>query len=60
MQLTVEQCDQQIAEIQQQIPQLQSRLQQLVGYRQALTEIDEISESGQDPKEEPGSDDTAS
>ena len=41
MQLTVEKCDEQIAQIQQQIPQLQSQLQQLVGYRQAITEMEE-------------------
>ena len=41
MQLTVEKCDEQIAQIQQQIPQLQSQLQQLMGYRQAITEMEE-------------------
>ena len=41
MQLTLEQCDAQIAQIQQKIPELQSQLQQLVGYRQALTEMEE-------------------
>jgi len=41
MQLTIEQCDEQIAQIRNQIPELQSQLQQLIGYRQALTEMEE-------------------
>lgn len=45
MQLTIEQCDAQIAQIQQKIPELQSQLQQLVGYKQALMEMEE-----QEPK----------
>ena len=40
MQLTLEQCEQQIAQLQQQIPQLQSQLQMLGGYKQALTEME--------------------
>ena len=46
MQLTIEQCDAQIAQIQNKIPELQSQLQQLVGYKQALTEMEE-----QEPEE---------
>tara|TARA_B100000287_G_C19956830_1_gene512804 strand:- start:303 stop:479 length:177 start_codon:yes stop_codon:yes gene_type:complete len=41
MQLTKEQCDAQIAQIQKQIPELQGQLQQLIGYRQALIEMEE-------------------
>ena len=41
MQLTQEQCDTQIAQIQQQIPELQAQLQRLLGYKQALTEMQE-------------------
>ena len=44
MQLTIEQCDAQIAQIQQQIPQLQGQLQQLIGYKQALVETEEQPE----------------
>ena len=44
MQLTIEQCDAQIAQIQNKIPELQSQLQQLVGYRQALTEMEKEGE----------------
>ena len=44
MQLTKEQCDAQIAQIQKQIPELQGQLQQLVGYRQALVEMEEQPE----------------
>ena len=44
MQLTKEQCDTQIAQIQKQIPELQGQLQQLVGYRQALIEMEEKQE----------------
>jgi len=44
MQLTTEQCDAQIAQIQQQIPELQARLQRLVGYKQALVEMSENQE----------------
>ena len=40
MQLTLEQCEQQIAQLQQQIPQLQSQLQMLGGYKQALAEME--------------------
>ena len=52
MQLTQEQCDTQIAQIQQQIPELQAQLQRLVGYKQALvemekTETDEPTEEDQ-------------
>tara|TARA_R100000808_G_scaffold8003_1_gene22904 strand:- start:22099 stop:22260 length:162 start_codon:yes stop_codon:yes gene_type:complete len=47
MQLTVEQCDQQIAQIQKQIPELQAQLQQLIGYKQALVEME-----GQDEENE--------
>ena len=46
MQLTMEQCDQQIAQIQQQIPELQSNLMKLIGYKQALTELNEDKEKG--------------
>ena len=42
MQLTKEQCDAQIAQIQQQIPELQSQLQQLIGYRQALIDLESL------------------
>jgi len=41
MQLTQEQCDTQIAQIQQQIPELQAQLQRLLGYKQALVEMEE-------------------
>ena len=41
MQLTKDQCDAQIAQIQKQIPELQGQLQQLIGYRQALVEMEE-------------------
>ena len=44
MQLTIEQCDEQIASIQQQIPQLQGQLQQLIGYKQALVEMEKKEE----------------
>tara|TARA_R100000353_G_scaffold66351_1_gene51566 strand:- start:42 stop:191 length:150 start_codon:yes stop_codon:yes gene_type:complete len=44
MQLTKEQCDAQIAQMQKQIPELQVQLQQLIGYRQALIEIEENKE----------------
>ena len=44
MQLTQEQCDAQIAQIQQQIPELQAQLQRLLGYKQALTEMSENKE----------------
>ena len=44
MQLTQEQCDAQIAQIQQQIPELQAQLQRLVGYKQALVEMGENQE----------------
>ena len=44
MQLTKEQCDAQIAQIQKQIPELQGQLQQLIGYRQALIEMEESGE----------------
>ena len=52
MQLTQEQCDTQIAQIQQQIPELQAQLQRLLGYKQALvemekTETDEPTEEDQ-------------
>ena len=52
MQLTQEQCDAQIAQIQQQIPELQAQLQRLLGYKQALvemekTETDEPTEEDQ-------------
>ena len=40
MQLTQEQCDTQIAQIQQQIPELQAQLQRLLGYKQALVEME--------------------
>jgi len=40
MQLTTEQCDAQITQIQQQIPELQAQLQRLLGYKQALVEIE--------------------
>jgi len=49
MQLTTEQCDTQIAQIQQQIPELQAQLQQLVGYKQALVEME--GENGKDDLE---------
>ena len=48
MQLTKEQCDAQIAQIQKQIPEMQSQLQQLIGYRQALVEMEE-SKPDSDP-----------
>ena len=48
MQLTKEQCDTQIANIQKQIPELQGQLQQLIGYRQALIEMEE-SKPDSDP-----------
>ena len=44
MQLTIEQCDAQIAQIRNQIPELQGQLQQLIGYRQALTEMEGAEE----------------
>ena len=44
MQLTQEQCDTQIAQIQQQIPELQAQMQRLLGYRQALVEMNEQEE----------------
>ena len=44
MQLTAEQCDTQIAQIQQQIPELQAQLQRLFGYKQALVEMEESNE----------------
>jgi hypothetical protein len=44
MQLTQEQCDTQIAQIQQQIPELQAQLQRLLGYKQALVEMSENQE----------------
>ena len=44
MQLTQEQCDTQIAQIQQQIPELQAQLQRLLGYKQALVEMEESNE----------------
>jgi len=44
MQLTQEQCDDQITKIQQQIPELQAQLQRLVGYKQALVEMSENKE----------------
>ena len=44
MQLTKEQCDAQIVQIQKQIPELQGQLQQLIGYRQALIEMEESGE----------------
>tara|TARA_Y100000004_G_C8813528_1_gene368805 strand:+ start:319 stop:480 length:162 start_codon:yes stop_codon:yes gene_type:complete len=47
MQLTKEQCDAQIAQIQKQIPELQSQLQQLMGYRQALIEMEESKDVDQ-------------
>jgi hypothetical protein len=50
MQLTQEQCDTQIAQIQQQIPELQARLQRLLGYKQAVTEM---SEDNNEKLEEP-------
>lgn len=52
MQLTKEQCDAQIANIQKQIPELQGQLQQLIGYRQALIEMEE---SGTDEEGETSS-----
>ena len=48
MQLTKEQCDTQIAQIQKQIPELQGQLQQLMGYRQALIEMEEGKEENKD------------
>ena len=45
MQLTREQCDAQIAQIQKQIPELQGQLQQLVGYKQALVEMEAKQDS---------------
>ena len=47
MQLTIEECNQQIANIQQQIPELQSSLMKLVGYRQALVELEEKTKEGE-------------
>ena len=47
MQLTKEQCDAQIAQIQQKIPELQGQLQQLIGYRQALIEMEENKDADQ-------------
>ena len=44
MQLTTEQCDDQIAQIQQKIPELQAQLQRLFGYKQALVEMEETEE----------------
>jgi len=49
MQLTQEQCDTQIAQIQQQIPELQAQLQRLWGYKQALVEME--GENGKDDLE---------
>ena len=51
MQLTIEQCDAQIAQIRNQIPELQGQLQQLIGYKQALTEMEERDNADQ-PEEE--------
>ena len=48
MQLTIEQCDAQIAKIQKQIPELQGQLQQLIGYRQALIEMEDGNEENKD------------
>ena len=48
MQLTKDQCDTQIAQIQKQIPELQGQLQQLIGYRQALIEMEEGKEENKD------------
>ena len=48
MQLTKDQCDAQIAQIQKQIPELQGLLQQLIGYRQALVEMEEGNEGNKD------------
>ena len=48
MQLTKEQCDTQIAQIQKQIPELQGQLQQLIGYRQALIEMEESKDEKED------------
>tara|TARA_S200002703_G_scaffold121020_1_gene106855 strand:+ start:199 stop:360 length:162 start_codon:yes stop_codon:yes gene_type:complete len=47
MQLTKEQCDAQIAQIQKQIPEIQGQLQQLIGYRQALVEMEETKNDDQ-------------
>ena len=44
MQLTIEQCDAQIAQIRNKIPELQGQLQQLIGYKQALVEMEEKEE----------------
>ena len=41
MQLTKEQCDNQITKLQQEIQQKQNEVQQLLGYRQALIEMEE-------------------
>ena len=48
MQLTQEQCDDQITKIQQQIPELQAQLQRLVGYKQALVEMEKSDEMEDD------------